>query len=479
MLSTLSNSSSLLAPSADKQYPSLEGSRTLKPRPSVGKPLRFLLSGCQVLVLDGVALLAAYVLMSAVWPHGSADRREALMLVLSATYVSIGLYGGSYSPALAADAVKSAQRAWLALFAIIIVEALTTVLGSVDTDTALTFVRAVACTALTVGLARLGLGRLLSSTWWQSRGRWRTIILLDEKAMVLPKFAGLVFDVRAHDLRADANDPKALARLGALTRDAERVVVACPVEKRMAWIAALRGANVPVEILVEEMDHLAPVGAGDLAGRSTLKVAFEPLTHSQRLAKRLFDVGVATIGLVVLMPLLLATALAVKLDSPGTILFRQPRIGRSNKLFEMYKFRSMRTEVQDLHGSQLTNGRNDDRVTRVGRFIRATSIDELPQIINVLRGDMSIVGPRPHALGARAGNKLYWEVDPAYWHRHAVKPGLTGLAQVRGFRGTTFADADLTNRLNADLEYVRRWSLTSDVGIVFRTVMALTGKSVF
>ncbi len=479
MPSSLQSSSPLFAAGAHNRYSMLAKYRPFKSVTSVGKPLRFLLSGCQVLALDGVALLGAFALMSAIWPQGSADHRQSLMLVLSATYISIALYGGCYAPALAADAVKSAQRAWLALLAIAIIATLTILLGSVNDQTVATLVHAMACVALTVGLARLGLGRLLSSDWWQNQGHSRTIILLDEQVVALPKFAGHVFDTRAHDLRADANDPAALARLGALTRNAERVVVACPVERRTAWIAALRGANVPVEILVEEMDHLAPVGAGNLDGRSTLKVAFEPLTHSQRLAKRLFDIAVATIGLIVLLPLLLVTALAVKLDSPGPVLFRQPRIGRSNKLFDMYKFRSMRTEVQDLHGSQLTNGRNDDRVTRVGRFIRATSIDELPQIMNVLRGDMSIVGPRPHALGAKAGNKLYWEVDPAYWHRHAVKPGLTGLAQVRGFRGTTFADADLTNRLNADLEYVRRWSLTGDVGIVFRTVMALTGKSVF
>lgn len=463
----------------DDQYPASEQYPTPEGIASFGKPLRFLLIGCQVLALDCACLVAAYALMSAIWPESVGDRTAALMLVLSATYISIALYGGSYAPALAADGVRSTQRAWLALLAIVAVATLTILLGSLDSRIVTTLVRAVACTALTVGTARLCLGRLLSSDWWRNRGRSRTIILLDEQAMILPGFAGRILDARAHGLRADANEPGALARLGALTRNAERVVVACPVERRAAWVAALRGANVPVEILVEEIAHLAPLGAGDLVGRSTLKVAFEPLSHGQRITKRVFDIAVATIALIVLLPLLLATALAVKLDSSGPVLFRQPRIGRGNKLFEMYKFRSMRTEVQDLHGSKLTTGRKDDRVTRVGRFIRATSIDELPQIINVLRGEMSIVGPRPHALGAKAGDKLYWEVDPAYWHRHAVKPGLTGLAQVRGFRGTTFADADLTNRLNADLEYVRRWSLAGDVGIVFRTVMALTGRSVF
>src|SRR5690606_20362637 len=124
-----------------------------------------------------------------------------------------------------------------------------------------------------------------------------------------------------------------------------------------------------------------------------------------------------------------------------------------NRLFPMYKFRSMRTDQLDRGGHRST-GRHDERITRVGRFIRKTSIDELPQFLNVLLGQMSIVGPRPHALGSRAEEKLFWDIDAAYWHRHAVKPGVTGLAQVRGYRGATEKVADLSNLLQADLEYL-------------------------
>src|SRR3546814_2980638 len=130
---------------------------------------------------------------------------------------------------------------------------------------------------------------------------------------------------------------------------------------------------------------------------------------------------------------MLAVAIAIKLESRGSVFFRQERLGRGNRLFLVYKFRSMRVEKCDENGDRST-ARDDDRITRVGQFIRRTSIDELPQLWNVLRGEMSLVGPRPHALGSRAGGAPFWDVDRRYWYRHATKPGLTGLAQVRGYR---------------------------------------------
>lgn len=130
-----------------------------------------------------------------------------------------------------------------------------------------------------------------------------------------------------------------------------------------------------------------------------------------------------------MLPLFAIIAILIKRESEGPVFFMQTRIGLSNRHFKMYKFRSMRVESCDANGSQST-ARDDDRITRIGAFIRKTSIDELPQLINVLKGDMLIVGPRPHALGSRAADKLFWEVDHRCWYRHATKPGLTGLAQV-------------------------------------------------
>ena len=160
------------------------------------------------------------------------------------------------------------------------------------------------------------------------------------------------------------------------------------------------------------------------------------------------------------------------------MLFIQRRMGRGNQFFDMFKFRSMRIEKLD-HDGQASTARDDERITRVGRFIRSTSIDELPQLINVLRGDMSIVGPRPHALGSRANNKLFWEVDGQYWQRHCLKPGLTGLAQVRGHRGATEREADLTDRLQADLEYIADWSIRRDLAIILRTIAVLRHQNAY
>ncbi|QJU60522.1 exopolysaccharide biosynthesis protein [Sphingomonas sp. AP4-R1] len=190
------------------------------------------------------------------------------------------------------------------------------------------------------------------------------------------------------------------------------------------------------------------------------------------------DLVITIPALIFLSPLLLAVALAVKLDSSGPVLFRQPRVGRGNRIFLMYKFRSMRNDLTDRAGARSAS-RDDDRITKIGRLIRSTSIDELPQLFNVLRGDMSLVGPRPHALGSLAGNALFWEVDERYWHRHALKPGLTGLAQIRGFRGATPDREDLANRLNADLEYLAGWTLWRDMSILFGTLRVIVHPNAY
>jgi polysaccharide biosynthesis protein PslA len=144
----------------------------------------------------------------------------------------------------------------------------------------------------------------------------------------------------------------------------------------------------------------------------------------------------------------------------------------------MIKFRSMRSDLADGAGHRSAS-RDDDRITAVGRIIRASSIDELPQLLNILKGDMSFVGPRPHALGSTAGDQLFWEVDNRYWHRHASKPGLTGLAQIRGYRGATHNRSDLTKRLQADLEYLAGWTIWRDIRIILATFKVVIHKNAY
>ena len=272
--------------------------------------------------------------------------------------------------------------------------------------------------------------------------------------------------------------PATFDRLGRLTERADRVVVACPPARRQLWAAALQGANVQGEVIAPELAALVPLGIARHQATPTMIVAKAPLSWRDRVIKRAFDLSVAGTALVILAPLLVTAAVGVRLSGPGPVLFRQPRIGRRNRQFSIMKFRTMRVESSDAAGNRSTT-RDDDRVTRLGRWLRATSIDELPQLLNVLMGEMSIVGPRPHAVGSRAGEQLFWELDSRYWHRHAIKPGLTGLAQVRGFRGATSDEADLTNRLGADLEYRNSWSVWKDVTILLRTAPALFGRNAF
>ncbi len=274
------------------------------------------------------------------------------------------------------------------------------------------------------------------------------------------------------------DDPAGYHELAKMIGKADRAIIRCAPYRRGRWSHILQGMNVHAEIIASELCDTTVVGIGRVDHELTFVVASGPLALTDRMIKRIFDIAFAAATLFVLLPLFILTALAIKLDSPGPVFFRQPRIGRQNQLFQIYKFRSMRAELSDAGGLRST-ARDDDRITRVGRVIRSTSIDELPQLINVLIGDMSIVGPRPHAVHSMAQDKLFWEVDPSYWHRHACKPGITGLAQVRGHRGATAREQDLRNRLAADLEYLNQWSIWLDMAILVRTLKVIMHRNAF
>lgn len=274
------------------------------------------------------------------------------------------------------------------------------------------------------------------------------------------------------------DDPMEYDRLAKLIGNADRVLVACNDDRVPAWSHVLKCMAVDGQIIAPEVDQIGVLGISEHRGLRTLVVSTGPLHLRARIIKRAFDIVVSLCALTLLGPVLLAVAIAIKLESPGPVLFRQQRIGRDNVLFMMFKFRSMHTDKCDPSASVLT-ARNDSRVTRVGQFIRRNSIDELPQLLNVLRGEMSIVGPRPHALSAKAAERLYWEIDERYRHRHVVKPGVTGLAQIRGFRGATVLASDLSNRLASDLEYLRDWSMNRDIWIIFRTIFVIRHDNAF
>jgi Undecaprenyl-phosphate glucose phosphotransferase len=212
-----------------------------------------------------------------------------------------------------------------------------------------------------------------------------------------------------------------------------------------------------------------------IGGIPVFDMADRPISDWNLVFKWLFDKLVAIAALILLSPVMIGTAIAIKLDSPGPVFFRQKRHGFNNQLIDMWKFRSMRTDTLDATAAKLVT-KDDPRVTKVGKFIRKTSIDELPQLFNVLMGELSIVGPRPHALAAKADNKLYYDAVEGYFARHRVKPGMTGWAQVHGWRGETDTVEKIMQRVNHDLYYIENWSLWLDLKIVLMTPISLITK---
>ncbi|MGE3830550.1 MAG: undecaprenyl-phosphate glucose phosphotransferase, partial [Parvibaculaceae bacterium] len=203
-----------------------------------------------------------------------------------------------------------------------------------------------------------------------------------------------------------------------------------------------------------------------------LDVFDKPLSDWGQVVKWIEDKVISALALLLLSPLMLIVAAAIKLDSKGPVFFKQRRFGFNNELIEVYKFRSMYTNMSDANAAKLVT-KDDPRVTRVGRFIRKTSLDELPQLINVLKGELSLVGPRPHATHAKAQDRLYDEAVEGYFARHRVKPGITGWAQVNGWRGETDTLEKIQRRVEHDLYYIENWSVLFDLYILARTPISL------
>ncbi len=213
----------------------------------------------------------------------------------------------------------------------------------------------------------------------------------------------------------------------------------------------------------------------ELSGIPILTLSETPLIGTHLLSKPIEDKVIALLAIVLLSPILLVTAIAIKLESPGSVFFRQARTGWDGREFRIWKFRSMRFDQPE--GDKVVQATRDDpRITRVGRIIRRTSIDELPQLLNVLAGQMSLVGPRPHAV---QHNVEYSARIIDYLARHRIKPGITGLAQIRGYRGETRELSQMEKRVQSDLEYINNWSISLDMSIMVRTLFALFGKNAY
>jgi polysaccharide biosynthesis protein PslA len=263
-----------------------------------------------------------------------------------------------------------------------------------------------------------------------------------------------------------------LAKSGRL----DQVILALPDIKqdRLEYIVeALSAAAIDICILPREMIALqARYRVNFLGSLPVFAIWQQPIRDVDGLLKELIDRSVALLALIPLSPLLLLVAAAIRIESKGPIIFRQKRFGFNNNEISVLKFRSMYTDRQDVSGAQRTQ-KNDARVTRVGRFIRRTSIDELPQLFNVLNGEMSLVGPRPHATQMKVGDRYYFDAVRGYAARHRVKPGITGLAQVRGLRGEIATNERARKRVEYDIYYIEHWSPLLDLRIIIETLFKL------
>ena len=269
------------------------------------------------------------------------------------------------------------------------------------------------------------------------------------------------------------NDLVAFAR----STRVDLVIFSLPISAESRLLQMLKKLWVlPVDIRLSAHSnklHFRPRSYSYIGAVPVLDIFDKPIADWDVVMKWLFDKIVGSLALICAAPIMLMVAIAVKLDSKGPVLFKQKRYGFNNESIDIYKFRSMYADQADLTASKLVT-KGDPRVTRVGRFIRKTSFDELPQLFNVVfTGSLSLVGPRPHAVHAKAENRLYDEAVDGYFARHRVKPGITGWAQIHGWRGETDSQEKIQRRVEHDLYYIENWSILLDLYIVAQTPFAL------
>jgi len=347
--------------------------------------------------------------------------------------------------------------------------------------------------AAVLGL-RLALAQMVRQWMRDGRLERRTVVVGADRegetllnALAAQGSSGLrilgVFDDRGDDRAAAtcAGKPK-LGTVDDLVEFARRtrvdlVIFSLPISAEKRILQMLRKLWVlPVDIRLSAHTNklrFRPRSYSYIGGVPVLDVFDRPITDWDVVVKWTFDKIVGSLILLAALPVIALTAIVIKLDSRGPVLFRQKRYGFNNEMIEVFKFRSMYVDQTDATASKLVT-KDDPRVTRVGRFIRKTSIDELPQLFNVVfKGNLSLVGPRPHAVHAKAEDRLYDEAVDGYFARHRVRPGITGWAQVNGWRGETDNQEKIQRRVEHDLYYIENWSVLLDLYILAATPFAL------
>lgn len=318
-------------------------------------------------------------------------------------------------------------------------------------------------TAVVLGAGTLGQGLIKRLSTTPESGI-RIVGVYDDRKARLPRLC------HGYPIRGNTDDLVRDIR----QRPVDCVFVALPMSAdwRLAELMnKLTLVPVDVRLCADNFGfRIGECGVSHVAGLTVLNVRNRPLRGWPRVTKAIEDKVLATAILALVAPVMAVAALFVKLDSRGPVLFRQKRLGMNNELIEVLKFRTLYDNARDANAERLCTS-DDPRITRVGGFLRKSMIDELPQFINVLRGDMSIVGPRPHALAAKAGGALYPDAVRYYDARHRMKPGITGWAQINGWRGETRTVEEIQQRVEHDLYYIQNWSILFDLKIVALTVL--------
>jgi Undecaprenyl-phosphate glucose phosphotransferase len=439
----------------------------------------------------GFALYLGYVA-----PEGGVESAYAWPVlagsVLAVLFIQLA---GGYEVAALRRGLPEIGRAfiaWTVVFAVLAVAAFLAKAG--DDYSRVWFATWYVVGLISISIIRLYLSRLLRR--WTAAGR------LEQRAVIVGGGKAAEDLIRAIDSqpdndiricgifddRRDGRSPSVVAgyqKLGNVSElvDFARVaridflIVALPITAENRLLHFLKQLWVlPVDVRLAAHAHklkFRPRSYSYIGDVPFLDVIDKPIADWDVVAKFLFDRLLGGLLLILALPIMALVALAVRLDSKGPALFKQRRFGFNNELIEVYKFRSMYTDKTDSNAARLVT-KGDPRVTRVGRFIRKTSLDELPQLFNVaVRGNLSLVGPRPHAVQAKAEDRLYEQVVDGYFARHKVKPGITGWAQISGWRGETDTAEKIQQRVDHDLYYIENWSVLFDLYIVLMTPIRL------
>ncbi len=432
--------------------------------------------------LDVVAILAAAAATGALFGHGAGDYDDLVLGTTVATlFVIPGVLGHDYAIIRYLSHKGHAKRS-LSLWGVALAGAL---MLAFVTKTSDTFSRGASLGLAVAGFAALMAVRGLMVSALQNRARAgrvasRHIFLVGDEDMIrafsdrhTPHRVGLRI-VGASVLRpGDENrhDDLALAAASARVLRPDDIYILVPWgdrERLEACIDTFMGVPATIQLAPErffdKFDDLHVIRNGSVA---SIHLVRRPLSSSEVLAKRVFDLMLASAALALLSPLFLVMAVLIKREGGGPVFFQQRRYGFNQEPFRIVKFRSMRTMEDGRAVRQVTEG--DTRITAIGHFMRRTNIDELPQLINVLRGEMSLVGPRPHAM---AHDQAFEAEVALYARRHNVRPGITGWAQVNGWRGETDTPEKVIGRVEHDLYYIDNWSLLLDLSILVRTVVS-------